>query len=342
MDDLTKHYSDRLGTLTGKQLQAAADRFDLGTVTAAEPASGGLFGQNVVLTTSEGKFVLRGHPHGHPQLVKERVVARLIHEHSSLPAPWPYEICDDPSLFGWTYAVMPFLPGTCGSDLFDELDETDRVRLAAALGEGAARLHEVRNGVPGPWLWDESLFVPKPDFARWTLQRLEWWRAGCRDVRALEPDDERYIDDVIERHADALRVPVDPVLVHHDYKLGNTSFVRRGDGFEACGVFDLMEAYFGDGEEDLVRTLWSYNQSRRDRSMSDAQAEAFVGTYAASRPLRPGAADRLALYALSDWLVIFGYVRRHQHELDDVTFRETAEPIVARAWAAGDKAGLSA
>lgn len=341
MDSLTRHYSDRLGVLTGEQLRAAAERFGLGTVLGAESASGGLFGQNVVLETTSGMFVLRGHPHGHQQLVKERLVAQLVHERSSLQAPWPYEVCDDPALFGWTYAIMPFLPGTCGTELWEGLDEPGRIRLAVALGEAAARLHEVRGTSPGPYLWEEVTFVPRPDFAAWVLERLDWWRSGCRDAGGLTADDERFIDDVIERHAEALGVPFGPVLVHHDFKLGNTSYLQRDEGFEASGVFDLMEAYFGDGEEDLVRTFWSYNRSARGRSvpMNDEQLDAFVRAYASSRPMRPGAGDRLAIYALSDWLVIFGYGRRNAVWYDNVTFMQTAEPIVARAQAAGRMAG---
>ena len=58
-----RKYSERLGVLDADQLQAACDEFGLGTVTEAEPPTGGLFGQNVILTTtSEGRFVLRGQP----------------------------------------------------------------------------------------------------------------------------------------------------------------------------------------------------------------------------------------------------------------------------------------
>ncbi len=75
-----------------------------------------------------------------------------------------------------------------------------------------------------------------------------------------------------------------------------------------CGVFDLFEAYLADGEEDLVRMLWQFNR---------AQREAFVAAYKAHHPLRPGASDRLALYALSDWMVIWEYGKRVGQWFDD-------------------------
>src|SRR4051794_3927874 len=114
-----RKYSDRLGMIDVDQLQAVADEFGLGRVTDAEPAPGGLFGQIVFITTTDGEYVMRGNPHGHVQLTKERRVAQLIGERSSLPAPLPYHISENTELFGWTYAVMPKLPGTTGSQLWD-------------------------------------------------------------------------------------------------------------------------------------------------------------------------------------------------------------------------------
>ncbi|MBI2759933.1 MAG: hypothetical protein HYX51_00705, partial [Chloroflexi bacterium] len=46
-----RQYSERLGVLTPEQLQAALDRFNLGRLLDARPATGGLFGQNVLLTS---------------------------------------------------------------------------------------------------------------------------------------------------------------------------------------------------------------------------------------------------------------------------------------------------
>src|SRR5687768_4057725 len=146
-----RRYSERLGLIEPEQLYAVADRFGLGDVTDAHLAPGGLFGQNIILTASKGGFVLRGNPHGHVQLTKERRVAQRIHERSSLPAPWPYEVCDDAELFGWTYAVMPLLPGTSGATLWDDGNPDDRVLVAGAPGEALSRLHEAGADFFGPY-----------------------------------------------------------------------------------------------------------------------------------------------------------------------------------------------
>lgn len=317
-----KRYSERLGVIEPEQLYEVAERFDLGDVTDAEPAAEGLFGQNVFLTTTSGRYVLRGNPHGHVQLTKERHVARFIHEHSSLPAPWPYEVCDDPELFGWTYAVMPMLPGVSGERLWADADEEERLDIAAACGEALARLHESTTPFFGPYDGQMDAFVEMEDFTDWWLHRFEHWRRMARAVNSLSTDAERFIDDLLERNIPALVEPFDPVLVHHDFKPGNLN-LDPDDAYEPTGVFDLFEAYLADGEEDLVRMLWVVK--------TDEERAAFIDEYVAYRPFRRGAAERLELYALSDWMVIWEYGKRHGQWFGEETFVESMQPILANA-----------
>ncbi|MEX2393721.1 MAG: phosphotransferase, partial [Actinomycetota bacterium] len=109
--------------------------------------------------------------------------------------------------------------------------------------------------------------------------------------------------------------------VHHDFKQGNLNFDE--DNYEPLGVFDLFEAYFADGEEDLVRMLWSVQH--------DEERRAFVEAYTDESPLRDGASDRLELYALADWLVIWEYGQRNGLWFGDASFVETVKPILANA-----------
>jgi aminoglycoside phosphotransferase (APT) family kinase protein len=320
-----QRYSERLGLIEPDQLREAAARFDLGDVREAYPAAGGLFGQNVVLSTASGRYVLRGNPHGHAQLTKERRVARFLDERSSLPAPWPYRVCDDASIFGWTFAIMPMLAGEPGHDLAAVADDDARVALAEATGEALARMHEATSEFFGPYDAQFDDFIEMDDFGDWFGYRLEHWRDACRSVGALPTEAELWIDDLLDECADALDEPFTPVLVHHDFKIENLSFVRRDAGFEATGVFDLGEAYLGDPEEDLVRSV--------RHARTDDEAEAFVDAYVAVHPLRPDAPDRLALYALCDFLVVWEYARRMGTSGfdEDASFVATVRPVVERA-----------
>jgi len=323
-----RKYSERLGVIDPGQLFEVAEMFDLGDVLLAEPMAGGLFGQNLALATSEGDFVLRGNPHGHVQLTKERHVAHFIHENSSLPAPWPYEVCDDTDIFGWTFAIMPRLPGEMGEVIREVADDAERVALASATGEALARLHEATAEFPGPYDAQLDDFIEVDEFADWALHRFEHWRNACRSVNGLSTEAELYLDELVEACAPALEEPFTPVLVHHDFKHGNLNYERQARGFESTGVFDLMEAYIADGEEDLVRMLWLVDLP---------EARAFVDAYTAHNPLRPGAAERLSLYAVADWMVIWGYRLKHGILAEDATFLDSVKPIVANARAVASK-----
>ncbi len=322
-------YSERLGLIEPDQLREATERHELGELRDAYPAPGGPFAQNVVLETTQGLFVLRGNPRGHSQLTKERRVARFIDERSTLPAAWPYTVCDDTETFGWTYAVLPFLPGTPGLELWPTLDADGRVDLAGAAGESLAELHDARADFFGPYDGQLDDFIELEDFGDWFLHRLGHWRNACRAVNALSTDAEQYIDDLIDEHADALDEPFTPVLVHHDFTIENLNFDLGN--FEATGVFDLGEANLADGEEDLVRMLGHLD--------TDDEREAFVEAYTEDHPLRPGAGDRLALYALVDHLRVWEFGRRFGAIFDeDASFVGTANPVIERARAVGKRA----
>lgn len=317
-------YSERLGLIEPEQLYEAARRVDLGDVLDAYPGPGGPFGQNVVLLTTRGTFVLRGNPHGHVQLTKERRVAHVIHERSSLAAPWPYLVCEDTDVFGWTFAVLPHLGGEPGGDLWTVATEAGKRALARVTGEALSRLHDASFEFFGPYDAQMDDFIEMDDFADWFLYRLGHWRDACRAVQGLSTEAELWIDALIERCAPTLDEPFVPVLVHHDFTFDNLSFDDDG---VAAGVFDLAAAHVGDGEEDLVRMLRAVE--------SDEQRAAFVDEYVARRPLRPGASDRLQLYALADWLVVWEQARRLGTIHGDASFVDATRPVVETAASLG-------
>ena len=95
-----KAHSQRLGPIDDAQFQTALTRLGLGDFVRAEPVTGGLFGQNVFVTSTQGKWVLRGVPHDDWQLPSERFFARLLHECARVPVPWPYRVDQSYDIFG--------------------------------------------------------------------------------------------------------------------------------------------------------------------------------------------------------------------------------------------------
>ena len=320
---LTRSYSERLGVLTGAQLQAALDRFDLGALRDAAPLPGGLFGQNVFVTSTRGEWVLRGCPHFDWQLPKERLAARLIHERTSLAAPWPYLVEGSPEIFGWSFALMPRLPG--GVAPAEPGGEEGRA-VAEALGDGLARLHELRGEAAGDYDLAADGIVPAASSHRERVRaRLEQWLGWCREARAgcVADADAAWIESVLAARSAALDEPFEPCWVHHDWKPNNVLCERTEGGWRATGVVDLMEGYFGDGEEDLVRCVALFALGDRGR------IRRFTGAYRARWPLRPGFADRYRIYQLIDSLVFWQYGQKNGLWFPpDLGFRAFAEPRV--------------
>lgn len=312
-------YSEALGVISGEQLQRASDRFDLGEVVSAEPASAGLWGQNILLSTTSGEYVLRGKPQTPYQLSKEQLVAAEIHRRSTLPVPFPYHLSNDVDVFGWPFAVMPLLAGAMGARIWADADDAARLALAAAHGGALAQLHQATFDAPGPYDEATNAFVPVDDFRGWTLARIETLHERCREIDALSADDERFIDAVLASCSDALSERLVPVLVHHDFSLANTNYEESGTGYHATGVFDLGEAHIGDGEEDLIRFLFRRKQPER---------ASFLAAYTDIQPLRAGAGDRLSVYALADLLFMWEVSSRVTHWFAGSTFIETVTPFL--------------
>ena len=325
-------YSARLGRITPAQFQAALDRFGLGRFVRAAPVRGGNFGQVLFLTSTAGAWVLRGSPLLPGQFQEERFFARLLHERTRVPVPWPYLLDESPAIFGWSYVIMPRLPGL---DLEDAataagLTPADRQAIARALGATLAEMQGVTWPVSGAY--DPRADTIRPfaaGHAEWLLarirQRLD--RARAHTPRLTTPADARWAEGVIARGRAALAEPFAPCPVMPDYKDQNVVVERAGMGWRVSGVFDLMGLYCGDGEAALARQIARYLE--REPGL----AGAFVRAYAAARPPRPGFAARLPLYLLDERLAIWEWAQRERLVWwpADLTLRAWAEPFLAAA-----------
>jgi len=141
-----KMYSQRLGILSDAQFQAALNRFQLGYFISAEPIPFGSFGQNVFVSSTTGEYVLRGQPHFQWQFPTEQFFTHLLHEQTSVPVPWPYRLQPDTEIFGWSFVLMPRMPGLQLADpqVKAALGPAEREGIARALGENLAHMQEAK------------------------------------------------------------------------------------------------------------------------------------------------------------------------------------------------------
>jgi len=255
-------YSLRLGAISDEQIDVAARRLNVGRFVRAAPTRSGLFGQNLFLTTTEGDFVLRGAPHwvnGAPndqwQFTKDMFFARLLHEQTDVPVPWPqlYDAASD--IFGWPYVIVPRLPGISLDDrtLRKTLSLDDQHGVARALGAGLARLQVLsapRAGEVDP----SRVFSTYPrGYVRHLADEIDAMAAAAQLNGAIVAADHDWIERVIGTACAQDPGTSAAVYVHADYKPDNLVLHNAGGQWRVCGIFDLHTSCFGDGAYDLCR-----------------------------------------------------------------------------------------
>jgi aminoglycoside phosphotransferase (APT) family kinase protein len=329
-------YSERLGAIDDDQLDAAARRLGVGRFVSAAPVASGLFGQNLFLTTTEGEYVLRGAPHwvnGAPndawQFSKEIYFARLVHEHTDVPVPWP--MLHDPSsdIFGWPYVVMPRLRGLCLNDRTAKrtLPAADREAIAAALGDALARLQRLRWPVAGEVDVNCAFAAYPHGHARHLADEIVAMAAVAAANGAIDDEDRAWIDAVIGRGCAAPADARGATYVHADYKLDNLVVDRRDGGWAVTGLFDFHTACMGIGALDLCRQAASYSDT------DPPCATAFVAAWRRRVDVATVHADVLALCAVNERMKIWEYFTRAAHRADwtrGTTFRAFARGYVDR------------
>ncbi|HWA61846.1 MAG TPA: phosphotransferase [Caulobacteraceae bacterium] len=329
-------YSKRLGEITDAQFDAALRRAGLGRFVAAEAISQGLFGQNVFLTSTEGRFVFRGAPHWHDgkqddawQFPKERLYAERLHA-TGAPVAWPQVLDDAGDLFPWPYLIMPRLPGLCVANDLKALAREDWPKVARAVGEALAGLQRLTHPVAGDFDPAAQAIAPFEDgyVAHLVRQIQTLIREGEADG-ALTGADVAWIEALIGAD-DGNEPPA--VYVHNDFSLGNVLVERHGEGWRVSGVVDLMTSCFGDGCADFARLAGQFIQG------GGPHAATFLAGYREAGGAARPAPARLALVTAVERLLIWNYFRRQSPAwLEGHTFRSWAEPYVealAAAWQA--------
>ena len=347
------NYSRRLGEISPHQFQRALDHFDLGLFVQAEPIPFGLFGQNVFVTSTKGEFVLRGNPHFSWQFPTEQFYVKQLHEQTPVPVPYPYLIDGSPTIFGWSYAIMPRMPGLQLADqkIKETLRADDRKSIARALGENLALMQELTWPFSGryqvetqavqPFELRQELAYPFPvasdarasalqpqevTFSERIVARIRHMllQASTYNDRT-SPADVEWVEEVIEQAKDALDNHFQPCFVMEDYKEANVVLTNVQGRWSVSGVFDLMEGSFGDGEADLSRQVSIYVEEE------PSLVREFVQGFITNKPLRAGFTERFPIYMLHDRLIVWEYVQRtHTFWWDDqLPFRQWVERYIS-------------
>jgi hygromycin-B 7''-O-kinase len=322
--------SARLGEVSAGQVDAALSRFGLGRATAEPaPVATGNWGQNLRVVATSGTWLLRGSPSPVCQFRAEQWFAERLHD-GGVPTPWPYLVDDDPSLFGWPYAFMPWLPGIAiHAPGAPALTAGDERAIASAMGTTLARIQAVPAGPAGFWDCDAAGIVPLAGpYA--TQVAAEVLRLSSslydRSHGGFSSTDRDLAAGIAQqaRRATSDAGP-DAVVVHADYTERNVLVDHATDGWAVTAVFDLAASNVGDAEADMPRILATY----RERGRPDLEAS-FLASYGRRRALAPGTDDRFRLHATYDRLLMWEFAYNEDLVWWDrsLPFREWARPFL--------------
>jgi aminoglycoside phosphotransferase (APT) family kinase protein len=162
-------------------------------------------------------YVLRKKPPGKllpsaHQVDREYRVIKALSEHSDVPVPKTYALCQDDTIIGTTFYVMEFMPGRVLADpQMPEISPSDRRKIFDSLNDVLARIHNVDYRAAG--LGDygrEGQYIPR-QIARWSSQ---YDLARTEHIESME---------LLKQWLPANIPPGDETRINHgDYRLGNT------------------------------------------------------------------------------------------------------------------------
>ncbi len=197
-------------------------------------------GSDYVLRRAPSLAFMEGRPYGHA------VEAALIEaaRAKGVTAPEVVAVLEEADGLGSGF-VMRALPGTADPKIILGCNDPDG--LLRDIARDLARIHRLRQG-------DVPEGVPVMDY-----------RAAIADLKAqfIEAGGDRPIIALgLKWLEDNCPAPVEPVLNHGDYRMGNLLV----EGSRLTGVLDWELAHFGDAHEDLAfgcMAVWRF--ARYDR-----------------------------------------------------------------------------
>ena len=162
-------------------------------------------------------YVLRKKPPGKllpsaHQVDREYRVIKALSEHTDVPVPKTYALCQDDGVIGTPFYIMEFMPGRILSDpKMPDISPADRGRIFDSLNDVLARLHNVDYRKIGLGDYGREGQYIQRQIARWSSQ---YDLARTEHIEAME---------LLKQWLPANIPPGDETRINHgDYRLGNT------------------------------------------------------------------------------------------------------------------------
>lgn len=324
--------SKSLGALTDSQLQRMLDRFGLGRLLRSAPTEHGVMKQTLFVTSTAGEFVLKGNPLYPGQWREEAYFIRHLHANTGVKVPYPYLIDESDDIFGWSYALMPCLPGRHIHDpeLLRVLHHEDACGIAAALGRTLLAMHGWKVEQPGEFDPDSGHIRPfAGSYTAWLYGTIHDWLDDAAKYSVITDRDKVWVEQLLDSAQTTMERLDSPAFVMGDFKPENVLVQQTDRGWEVSGVIDFTTSYFGDAVADLPK-LTALCLERGEEEQAASFLSAYVGD---SAPLQEGFLERFRVHMLHQRLLRWGCAQAMKQVTWDpeLSFSEWAEPYTEAA-----------
>ncbi|MGA3352316.1 MAG: phosphotransferase family protein [Acidimicrobiales bacterium] len=215
---------------------------------------------NFLIERDDARYVLRRPPRpplppSAHDVVREARLQQAL-KGAGIRVPRIRAVCDDESLLGVPFYVADYIDGyVVTSSLPSGLDDTaSRRRLGEDLVDALVEIHSV--DVNSPEL--APLVRPGSYLERQVKRFSGLW--GVNATRSLP-----LVEEVGERLAASLPEPLSPVVVHGDFRLGNT-IVAADRPARIVAVLDWEMGAIGDPRADVGYLLATYSEPGGEQS----------------------------------------------------------------------------
>jgi len=311
--------------------QSMLNRFHLGNLISYERTPKGVGNQTMFIKSSSGEYVLKGNPLYRGQLIEEQFYVNRLHKRTRLPVPMPYLIDGSDDIFGWSYAIMPLLPGRhiTDPDLAAQLGEEDKKQIAELLAKSLCELHnwkvdhygELDLNVKGIRSFEISYKI-------WLYNRIKYWLKDAQQYSVISPADIEWVENVLAASEHVFDCLHTPIFVMGDFKADNILVQRNSDGWQLSGIIDFTTGYFGDGLSDLPKMVILY----LDQGETEL-ARRFIDTYFHCCDAREGFLERFRVHMLHQRVLDWGCAYATNRVTWDVShsFSQWAEKYIESA-----------
>ncbi len=227
---------------------------------------GGQSNPTFLLEAASGRYVVRKQPPGEllpsaHQVDREYRVMKGL-DGTEVPVPKMYCLCEDPAVIGTKFYVMEMVEGRLFTEtLLPSLTPVERGAIYSQLAHVLATLHDVDPEAVGLGEFGRPGNYYERQINRWTKQYLA---SQTENIEAMT-----QLMEWLPRH---IPEPGKTVIVHGDYRLGNTLIHPTEPKLVA--LIDWELSTLGDGLADLGYVCQDYHgDSYTDEGLAGADLE---------------------------------------------------------------------